>query len=145
MITLCLMGCSGDGGQGKCGDGRCTAEESRALCPEDCNACSDLDSDDICEKMTTVPSFLTRTRETLTETVSGIAATRAPLMPPMTKMVTGFVGVRIIALNSTMHPRLIPIMMAWAMLAMFARPKPVETPMAINSVMRLITVRTTLT
>ena len=43
------------------------------------------------KKMTTalVPN---PTRETLTETVSGTAATRAPLMPQMTKMVTGFVG-----------------------------------------------------
>ena len=29
--------------------------ESRALCPEDCNACSDLDSDDICEENDNCP------------------------------------------------------------------------------------------
>ena len=112
------MGCSGDGeGSAAIVD---ALRRKAKLSPE--TAMHGLISiRTISPKMT--PSFLTRTGD-IDRDGLGDSCDPCPVDAANDEDGDGLLGVRILP-ELTMHPRLIPIMMAWAMLAM-ARPKPVE-------------------
>ena len=49
FIIAVAAGCSSGDSGARCGDGVCISTESAESCPQDCTACSDVDSDGICD------------------------------------------------------------------------------------------------